>query len=290
VSEPFGTRLAAAMAAHGPLVVGVDPHPGLLAAWGLPDTAAGLDSFAATCVAAFAGEVAAIKPQAAFFERHGAAGFAVLERHVAQARDAGLLVVLDAKRGDIGTTVAAYADAYLAPGAPLAVDALTASPYLGVGSLDPLVDAARASGAGLFVLARTSNAEGAGVQDARTPDGATVAQGVLAAVGALNRADGPGGPGGGIGALGSFGAVVGLGGGAAAPSAQALLDVGGPLLVPGLGAQGGSVADVAALAGPAARQVLAAASRSVLAAGPDPAALGAAARALAGELAAALGY
>ena len=178
MNEPrFGARLAAAMAEHGPLCVGIDPHPALLEAWGLPDDATGLRRFALTVAEAVTGHVAAVKPQAAFFERHGAAGVAVLEEVLAAVRGSagGTQVVCDAKRGDIGSTMAGYADAYLRDGAPLACDALTVSPFLGVGSLLPAVEAAALARRGLFVLALTSNPEGAEVQHARTVAGAPLA-------------------------------------------------------------------------------------------------------------------
>ncbi len=260
----FGERLAAAVAARGPLCVGLDPHPALLAAWGLPDDVAGLAVFAAAVVAALADRVAVLKPQSAFFERFGSAGIAVLERTVLDARRAGALVLLDVKRGDIGSTAQAYADAYLLPGAPLAVDAVTVSPYLGFGALAPLVDTAHAHGGGVFVVALSSNPEGAAVQQARGPDGRTVGGAVLDAVARANAA-GPS-PG-----AGSIGAVVGatltaadIGGG---------IDVGGPLLAPGIGAQGGTAAGLAALFGAALPRVLPAVSREVLRAGPDADAL-----------------
>ena len=144
----------------------------------------------------------------------------MLERAVAAARELGALVVLDVKRGDIGSTAQAYADAYLDPSSPLAVDAITASPFLGVGSLDPLLDTAEKHGGGVFVLALTSNPEGPQVQHARTGDGGTVAGEVLAALAARNAGAEP---------LGSFGAVVG----ATIGETDEDLDVGGPLLVPG---------------------------------------------------------
>ena len=171
--DPFGTRLQAAMAAHGPVCAGVDPHASLLAAWGLDDDAEGVRRFSQACVEAWAGEVALVKPQSAFYERHGSRGIAALEEMVAAFREAGTPVLLDVKRGDIGSTAQAYAEAYLDPAAPLAVDAITASPYLGIGSLDPMVDLARAHGAGLFVLALTSNPEAPQVQLARTTVGPT---------------------------------------------------------------------------------------------------------------------
>src|SRR5262249_50706398 len=149
---------------RGPLCVGIDPHASLLADWGLGDDPAGLERFALTVVEALADRVAVLKPQSAFFERFGSRGIAVLERAVALAREAGALVLMDAKRGDIGSTMAAYAAAYLDPASPLASDAVTVSPYLGYGSLRPAVEAARAGGTGIFALALTSNPEGAEVQ------------------------------------------------------------------------------------------------------------------------------
>jgi orotidine-5'-phosphate decarboxylase len=257
---PFGARLRAATATRGPLCAGIDPHAALLAAWGLGDDVAGLERFTMTAVEALAGTVAAVKPQSAFFERHGSAGIAVLERAVAAARDLGALVVLDVKRGDIGSTAQAYADAYLDPRSPLAVDAITASPFLGVGSLDPMFDTAAAHGGGVFVLALTSNPEGPQVQHARTADGGTVAGAVLRAVAGRNAGAEP---------LGSFGAVVG----ATIGGTDEDLAIGGPLLVPGIGAQGGTAASVRAIFGEALPNVLPSSSREILGAGPDTRAL-----------------
>lgn len=256
---PFGERLAAAVTVRGPLCVGIDPHAALLAAWGLPDSPEGLARFTGTVVDALAGSVAVLKPQIAFYERHGAKGLAVLEDGVARARAAGALVLLDAKRGDIGSTMEAYAD-YLRPDHPLAVDAMTVSPYLGAGSLQPAVDTARRYGAGLFVLARTSNPEAGTLQLVGEP---SVAQRVVDAVRGWNA----GTP------AGSFGLVVG--------ATLDHLDVdltglGGPVLAPGLGAQGGSPADLRRLFG-AGTTVVPTVSRDVLAAGPDAGALRAAA-------------
>ncbi len=173
------------MARRGPLCLGIDPHPELLAAWGLPVSADGVAKFSEICVEAFAG-FAIVKPQVAFFEAYGSAGFAVLERTIAGLRDAGVLVLADAKRGDIGSTMAAYAQAW-AGDSPLAADAVTASPYLGFGSLQPLLDVAAAGGRGVFVLAATSNPEGASVQRAVT-GGRTVAQSMVDSVASVNNA------------------------------------------------------------------------------------------------------
>ncbi|MEH0826570.1 orotidine-5'-phosphate decarboxylase, partial [Micromonospora sp. CPCC 205714] len=159
--ETFGARLHRAVAERGPLCVGIDPHPGLLTAWGLSDDVAGLERFCATVVEAIGDRVAVVKPQSAFFERFGARGVGVLESTIRQLRDLGALTLLDVKRGDIGSTVAAYASAYLDPSSPLYVDAVTASPYLGVGSLAPMFSTAAEHGGGVFVLALTSNPEGA---------------------------------------------------------------------------------------------------------------------------------
>lgn len=264
MDEPFGTRLQKSIEARGRLCVGIDPHAALLEQWGLSDDARGVESFAMTAVEALAGEVAVVKPQSAFFERHGSAGIAVLERVVRESRDAGALVLLDVKRGDIGSTAAAYADAYLHPESPIACDAITVSPYLGFGSLDPFFDAAHRHGRGVFVLALTSNPEGPEVQHARVAGG-TVAGSVLAQVALRNRNVEP---------LGSVGAVVG----ATIGDLSEDLDVNGPLLVPGLGAQGGTPDDLRRLFEGVYANVLPATARAVLAAGPDVTALRDAAR------------
>ena len=259
----FGSRLTAAMAGRGPLCVGIDPHPALLDAWGLTDSAVGLEQMAMTAVEALGPVAAVVKPQSAFFERHGARGIAVLEKVLAGCRELGALALLDVKRGDIGSTAQAYADAYVGPSAPLAADAITVSPYLGFGSLDPIIDTALANGSGVFVLAMTSNPEGPQVQHAVTADGRTVAGTVLDAVASRNA---------GAEGLGSVGAVVG----ATIGETAERLDVNGPLLVPGIGAQGGTVDDVRRIFGAATRHVLPSISRQILAAGPDVGALRAA--------------
>ena len=278
--QTFGARLRAAVAARGALCVGIDPHASLLRAWGLTDDPRGLAEFTRTVVSALADRVAVLKPQMAFFERFGSRGLAVLEEAVAQARAAGALVVLDGKRGDIPSTVAGYAEAYLTPSSPLRVDAVTAHPYLGVASLQPLFDAARAHGGGVFVLCRTTNPEAGTVQHARTADGRSVAQHVVDEVARLNRGSAPDRPGAGEtdGELGSFGVVVG----ATTDAGLDLSRLRGPVLAPGLGAQGATAADLRRVFGDRLDAVLPSYSREVLRAGPDPAALRAAAdRALA---------
>jgi orotidine-5'-phosphate decarboxylase len=180
----------------------------------------------------------------------------VLERVIAQSRAAGALVLLDVKRGDIGSTTQAYADAYLDQTSPLAADAITASPYLGFGSLEPMVDTARRHAAGLFVLALTSNKEGPEVQHARTEDGQPVAGRILDHLRALNAGEEP---------LGSFGAVIG----ATIGESDLDFDVNGPILAPGFGAQGGTVADLRRIFGSALAAVTPSSSRELLRRGPS---------------------
>lgn len=258
----FGARLADAVTHRGPLCLGIDPHPDLLQAWGLPEDAYGLARFSDTCVDAFAG-FAVVKPQVAFFEAYGSAGYAVLERTIAALREVGVLVLADAKRGDIGSTMAAYAAAW-AGDSPLAADAVTASPYLGFGSLCPLLDTAAEHERGVFVLAATSNPEGGQVQRADT-GGRSVAQSIVDAAAAVNRSALP--------EPGSVGVVVG----ATAEDVPDLSALGGPVLVPGIGAQGGRPETLAGFGGAHPSQLLPALSREVLRAGPDVAALRAAA-------------
>ena len=262
---PFGARLRAAMDERGPLCAGIDPHVGLLDAWGLTETVDGLRSFALGAAEALGPVAAAIKPQSAFFERFGSAGIAVLEETITICREAGALVILDVKRGDIGSTAQAYADAYLDQRSPIAVDAITASPFLGFGSLEPMIETARRNDAGVIVLALTSNPEGPEYQHATKADGRSVAASVLDSLRAANDGAGP---------LGSFGAVVGA---TIDPDALPVdLAINGPLLVPGIGAQGGTAEDVRRIFGDVLDLVLPASSREILGAGPDPAALRAA--------------
>lgn len=263
--ETFGSRLHRATQARGPLCVGIDPHAALLARWGLSDDVAGLERFAHTVVEALADRVAVLKPQSAFFERFGSRGIAVLESIIRQSRQAGVLVLLDVKRGDIGSTMAAYAGAYLNPDSPLCADAITVSPYLGVGSLRPAFEMAAEYGGGVFVLALTSNPEGPAVQHAVGADGRTVAQTVIDEISQVNA---------GVDPLGSLGLVVGA---TIGETGHDLSKVNGPLLAPGLGAQGGSPGDLRAIFGESLRNVLPSYSREVLGAGPDVASLQAAA-------------
>ena len=258
----FGERVRAALDAHGPLCVGIDTHAALLAAWGLSADAAGARQFGLRTVEAATGRVGVVKPQVSFFERHGSAGIAALENVMSAARAAGLLVIADAKRGDIGSTMDDYARAWLGAGSPLEADALTVNPYLGVGALGGAFALAEEQGKGLFVLAATSNPEAADLQRARTASGETVSAAVVADVSARNAATTA------AGEWGSFGFVIGatldLGAAGIGPFAPTA-----PILAPGFGAQGAEPADLVRRFGALSPSVLASESRSILSAGPD---------------------
>ncbi|ROS34491.1 orotidine-5'-phosphate decarboxylase [Curtobacterium sp. PhB78] len=262
----FGDRLASAMRERSPLCVGIDPHATTLAAWGLGRDEQGLTAFGAALVDAAAGRAAIVKPQIAFFEAAGVAGYRALDATIRRARDAGLLVVADVKRGDIGSTGDDYALAWLDRDGPFAADAMTVSPYLGYGSLSGTVDVARRNGAGVFVLAATSNPEARVLQTAVLAEGPragrSVAAGIVLDVADDNRAAGEQ-------ALGDVGLVLG--------ATLHLDDFGidadaigtAPVLAPGFGAQGARIEDLRALYGARAEQVLVSESRGLLTDGPD---------------------
>lgn len=257
----FGTRLREAVLSGGRLCVGIDPHESLLREWGLPASAEGAREFGLRVVDAAAGRVGTVKPQVSFFERWGAAGYAALEDVLAAARAAGLVVIADAKRGDIGTTMDAYAAAWLTPGSPLEADAMTVSPYLGVGALASTFDLALAHGKGVFVLAATSNPEAITTQTARAGGTTTAA---LIAEQVAERAEAE--PGQDWSSLGLvIGATVDLATVQLAPVGSRVL----PVLAPGFGTQGAEPGDLARVFGGFSAGVLASESRSILSAGPD---------------------
>lgn len=257
----YGERLRAAVTEHGQLCVGIDPHPGVLDRWQLPRDASGLERCARTMIEAVAGRVAIVKPQSAFFEAYGSAGVAVLESVLADARAAGLLTLLDVKRGDIGSTMDAYAAAYLADGSSLAADAVTLSPFLGPGSLDGAVTLAAKTGRGVYLLSATSNPEGGTVQQATTPDGRTISQAMIDFAAERNSEATAAGEWGSVGVV--IGATVDPG------IALDLSRLGGSVLAPGFGAQGGTPEAMRAIFGQAYPQVIPSSSRGILNAGPD---------------------
>ena len=273
--KSYGERLADVAAVRGRLCVGIDPHPEILASWDLSLDATGLERCARGMVEALGDLVPVFKPQSAFFEAHGSAGIAVLERTLTDISSSGALSVLDVKRGDIGSTMAAYAEAYLADGSSLAADAITLSPYLGFSSLDGAIDLAREHGRGVYVLALTSNPEGAQVQRATSPDGRTVGQLIIDEAASRNLGNGPG----------SVGVVVGAT--ISAPYAD-FGKLNGSILAPGLGAQGATAEDLARVFGSARVHVLPATSREVMRTGPIAARMREAVRRALGEMATAL--
>ena len=266
VTSSFGERLRTAMAERGQLCVGIDPHVHLLAEWGLDASAAGAREFGLRTVEAAAGAVGVVKPQVSFFERYGSAGFAALEDVLAAARVAGLLVIADAKRGDIGTTMDAYGEAWLMPGSPLEVDAVTVNPFLGVGTLEGTFALAESAGKGAFVLAATSNPDAFTAQRARLDSaeapGETVSGAIVREVSARNaRVTAPG-------QWGSIGFVIG----GTVDWTEAGLEPFepiAPILGPGFGHQGAEPGDLRSRFGALAPAVIASESRSILAAGPD---------------------
>lgn len=252
--------LAACRVKGGPVCVGIDPVLNKL-----PDALSGLEPIAAIekfcldVVDAVAEHVPAIKPQIACFERYGSAGYAVYERVVTAGREAGLFVIGDAKRGDIGTSSAHYASGLLVGEEDLAVgcDALTVNTYLGMDGIEPFFKAAAATGKGLFALVRTSNPGGDKLQGLRLDDGRTVAEAVADQVADLGCGD--------LGESGYslLGAVVG----ATKPDDAVSLRQRMPqqlFLVPGFGAQGGSAEDVRACFKPDGTGAIITASRSVI--------------------------
>lgn len=258
----FGERVRSGIATHGRLCVGIDPHVPLLQEWGLDASAAGAREFGLRVVEAAAGRVAIVKPQVSFFERYGSAGFTALEAVTAEARAAGLLVIADAKRGDIGSTMDAYGEAWLTPGSPLEADALTANPFLGIGTLEGTFDLAERSGKGVFVLAATSNPDAFTAQRARLGTGETVSGAIVRDVSERNARITP------EGEWASLGFVVG--------GTVEWTDAGlrpfapvAPILGPGFGHQGAEPEHVLSRFGEMAPAVIASESRSILAAGPD---------------------
>jgi orotidine-5'-phosphate decarboxylase len=273
MADSFATRFAAVRSRCGPLALGLDPSGSILDAWGIGDSPAGVDRFAEIALEAAAGTVGLVKLQAAFYERHGWQGFRTLQRLISEARSAGLLVIVDAKRGDVGTTNDAYAEAYLGADAPLAADALTVHPYLGVGAMGTLISRAQEAGSCLLVVTRSSNPEGRDVQSATARSGRTVEEDLLMAIGEMNARLAPG-------EIGPVGAVIGP---THLDPALDLVAAGAIFLAPGIGRQGATPGDVAQVFAACPERVIPSASRSLLAGGPDVARLRDAVRKLADE-------
>ena len=259
----FGQKLSEAFEMHGQLCVGIDPHVSLLDDWGLNDDVQGLDYFANSLVDACAGSVGIVKPQVSFFERHGSAGFAVLERITHRAHDSGLLVIADAKRGDIGTTMAAYLEAWLSRDSSFYADSLTVSPFLGLRTASDLLAPYLERGRGITVLVATSNPEGESIQRARNADHQTISEQIWEDITQINRVTAAGGD--------RFGSIAGVVGATLDFKRFGLkLEQDGvktPILAPGFGAQGAELSDIRSIFGDARSQVIASVSRSIASAG-----------------------
>jgi orotidine-5'-phosphate decarboxylase len=273
MADSFATRFAAVRSRYGPLAIGLDPSGAILDAWALGDTPESLDRFADLALEAASGTVGLIKLQTAFYERHGWQGIRTLQRLISDAQSADLLVIVDAKRGDVENTNDAYAEAYLGADAPLRADALTVHPYLGLGAMGTFIARAQESGSCLLVVTRSSNPEGRAVQSATSESGRSVEEDLLSAISELNARLAPG-------EIGPIGAVVG-------PTHQDpalnLVVAGGIFLAPGVGMQGATPANVAQVFAACPERVIPSASRSLLVDGPDVTRLRDAAGALARE-------
>jgi orotidine-5'-phosphate decarboxylase len=259
---PFAPRVLELIDQRSPLCLGIDPAAGTLEQAGLPDTPAGIESFATALMDAALGSVAAVKPQMAYFERFGPAGLEALARVCERCRDAGVPVIVDAKRSDIGSTMAGYGQAYFGPGAPIQADAVTLTAYLGLKALAPLFDQMAAAGGGAFVVVCSSNPEGLPLQTAHLPDGRLVAEWLADEIAGENERLGGE----------SIGAVIGA---TCGPWARGPLERlhGALVLAPGLGAQGGTFDEAARLFAGAEDRVLLPMSRALTAGGIDPGAL-----------------
>lgn len=246
------------------LCLGVDPAAELLRQWGLPLDAKGLRGFCDIVMEAMDERVAIVKPQAAFFEQFGPDGMAELVRLVGMIKERGALALLDVKRGDIGHTLEAYADAWVGPDSPFGGDAMTVTAYLGFGALKPLLKKAAERQAGVFIVVRSSNPEGRTLQDALLADGRTVATALADDITEFNASLTDG--------IGPVGAVMGatIEGTATATLASLPKSL---ILAPGIGAQGATFEDLARNFGSAAERALPSVSRGVLGKGPSVAEL-----------------
>ena len=260
----FGERLSDSWERYGHLCVGIDPHDYLLDLWELERTATGAREFGLRVLDACVGVAGVIKPQVSFFERFGSQGFLALETVLARARDAGVIVIADAKRGDIGSTMDGYAHAWLSPESFLRSDAVTVSPYLGVESLTGIATLAEAHNGGLFVLGVTSNPEAVPLQTARLTDSAsTVSADVIRSVRLLAQADSS------PDRVAHIGVVVGASTDLSAYGINEEDLEGLPILAPGFGSQGARVRDAKSRFGRASASLIVAQSRSILEAGRD---------------------
>ena len=259
LADSFGSKLISAFDSRGQLCVGIDPHAHLLQAWGLDDSPSGLREFSLRVVEASSGSVSCIKPQVSFFERFGAEGYAVLSEVTQLANSKGLIVIADAKRGDIGSTMEAYFEAWFGGKSGLFADAITTSPYLGLSESADVFSKWASMGKGMYSLVATSNHAGQAVQMA-TVGGRSLASDQFLQLATLNASQGSG--------LGSHGAVLGA---TNELDKFGIPNVAGhiPILAPGFGAQGAKLSNARSIFKGLSSQVSFSVSRSVLASGPD---------------------
>lgn len=238
---------------------GLDPSLEILKQWALKPDARGLEAFNDICTEALAQHPVPVKLQMAFYEQFGARGIAALQNTIRTLKQLGCAVILDAKRGDIGSTAAAYAQAWLGSDSASAVQAITVHPYLGMGALQSFFDAASERDALVFVVVRSSNPEGSELQQAQRADGTSVAESLCDEIAKINHQHGK--------AVAA--AVLGATLGSEFTSLATRLQ-GAPILAPGIGAQGVTLADFAEVAGTHINQCILPVSRALLASGPDP--------------------
>lgn len=248
----FGKRLLGVFAEHGQLCVGLDPSASQLSKWGLSHSASAAEQFCYEILDSCQGIVGLVKPQVAFFEQFGSIGFAALERVLMRASEDGFLVIADAKRGDIGSTMDGYARAWLSSEGPFIADALTCSPYLGPDSLTETISFAIRNGKGIFILAATSNTEAKSLQSSVRSNRETVAGSVASFASSFNAEP-----------MGSVGVVVGASTDLAEMGITGELLVNTPILAPGFGAQGAKLSNARTLFGNLADTVLFNVSRSI---------------------------
>lgn len=252
----FSTRLNQAIAEHSAICIGIDPSESELDNWELPDSAAGAREYGLRIIDSAQGRLGIVKPQVGFFERFGSLGYQTLEEIIREARDAGLIVIADAKRGDIGSTMLGYASAWFGDDSPLRSDALTVSGYLGPDSLRETLNYAQDVEGGLFILAATSNPEAAQLQQALI-DGKTVSRSVVDSARSIGD--------------GELGVVIGATQKLEEFGIQGIKteDIGIPILAPGFGAQGARLEDLGSIFGASSHRVVASMSRELTKNGPE---------------------
>ena len=253
----FGERLVKTFSSRGQLCVGMDPSIQQLKKWGLPESAAGAEQFCIQIIDNCVEEIGFLKPQVSFFEQFGSEGFAVLERVLVRASEAGFIVIADAKRGDIGTTMDGYAKAWLSAEGPFVADAVTVSPYLGAESLDASIAIASKNSKGVFILAATSNPEARALQSSVSENQRSVARNVASYAAGFNKEP-----------MGSVGLVIGAQANLIDMAIETKKLIHTPILTPGFGAQGAKLSSARSIFGELADVTIFSVSRSV--AGESP--------------------